>query len=221
VSSSRLTPLQERVLELLADVEPPWTLTGGAALAGFHLVHRTTRDLDLFWRELDELGPLRTEVARLLTAAGLQVDVLHGGPAFHRLRVSHADESVVLDLVADPTAALESAVLVRLGSSEIRVDSAHEILVNKLTALLGRSELRDLVDLRALLAQDGDLLRALGDAPRRDAGFSPLTLAWVLERLPVAQMAEAQALPESELQELLEFRTELVRRLTDLARPDP
>ena len=30
--SARLTPLQERVLVLLAEVTPPWTLTGGGAL---------------------------------------------------------------------------------------------------------------------------------------------------------------------------------------------
>lgn len=46
MSIGKLSTLQERVLRLLADVEPPWTLTGGAALAGFHTHHRTTRDLD-------------------------------------------------------------------------------------------------------------------------------------------------------------------------------
>ncbi len=46
----RLSALQERVLILLAEIAPPWTLTGGAALAGFHTMHRETRDLDLFFR---------------------------------------------------------------------------------------------------------------------------------------------------------------------------
>jgi hypothetical protein len=31
-----------------AGLQPPWTLTGGGALAGFHTKHRETRDLDLF-----------------------------------------------------------------------------------------------------------------------------------------------------------------------------
>jgi hypothetical protein len=34
----------------------PWTLSGGAALAGFHTAHRETRDLDLFWQRSRELG---------------------------------------------------------------------------------------------------------------------------------------------------------------------
>jgi hypothetical protein len=31
---SSLSPLQHRILALLADIEPRWTLTGGGALAG-------------------------------------------------------------------------------------------------------------------------------------------------------------------------------------------
>jgi hypothetical protein len=56
VALGRLSNLQERVLVALAGIEPPWTLSGGAALAGFHTAHRETRDLDLFWQRSRELG---------------------------------------------------------------------------------------------------------------------------------------------------------------------
>ena len=32
-----LSPLQHRILKALAGLSPPWTLSGGAALIGFHL----------------------------------------------------------------------------------------------------------------------------------------------------------------------------------------
>jgi hypothetical protein len=51
VPTSRLSSTQVAILEALAGIEPRWTLTGGAALAGFHLGHRTTRDL--FWQGHD------------------------------------------------------------------------------------------------------------------------------------------------------------------------
>src|SRR5207247_7289633 len=54
VSGDKLTPLQRRILRVLASLQPPWTLTGGGALAGIHLGHRETRDLDLFWRNRSE-----------------------------------------------------------------------------------------------------------------------------------------------------------------------
>ncbi len=47
----RLSPLQREVLEGFFELAPGYFLTGGAALAGFHLGHRTTEDLDLFVHE--------------------------------------------------------------------------------------------------------------------------------------------------------------------------
>jgi hypothetical protein len=41
-----LSPLQARLLVVLADFSPAWTLSRGAALAGFPTRHRETRDLD-------------------------------------------------------------------------------------------------------------------------------------------------------------------------------
>lgn len=109
-----LTPLQARVLRVLRGL--PWTLTGGGALIGYHLHHRVTRDLDLFFRGLRSLGHLPAEVELRLIRDGL---------------------------------------------------------VNKLNALLDRWASRDLVDVHALLATGLSLERAIADAPRKDAGFSP------------------------------------------------
>jgi nucleotidyltransferase AbiEii toxin of type IV toxin-antitoxin system len=69
VSGDKLSALQWRILERLSTLEPRWTLTGGGALAGFHLKHRTTRDLDLFWHGLNQLGSLPEEVRRKSAAA--------------------------------------------------------------------------------------------------------------------------------------------------------
>ena len=42
----------------LSGLQPAWTLTGGAALAGFYTKHRETRDLDLFFHHEKTLGSL-------------------------------------------------------------------------------------------------------------------------------------------------------------------
>jgi hypothetical protein len=69
---------------------PPWTLTGGGALAGVHLGHRVTRDLDLFWRSRSELGSLVSDTLGALRADGLEVETLRTAPAFGELGVSAA-----------------------------------------------------------------------------------------------------------------------------------
>lgn len=218
--SGRLTPLQERVLVLLAEVTPPWTLTGGGALAGFHLEHRTTRDLDLFWHGQAELGSLGKEVTRLLSQAGLSVEAAQTAPAFERLRVNDGHEDLILDLVAESVATVESPAEARVAGTTIRIDTAHEILVNKLCTLQSRKELRDLGDVRELLRRGGDLERALADAPKKDSGFSPLMVAWILRGFSVRDMAPVGALTTHDVEELARFKDELVQRLTRSAPPE-
>lgn len=218
MADTGLTALQLRLLGVLSTIEPRWTLSGGAALVGFHLHHRATRDLDLFWRARRDLDHIPEAVISRLVGEGFKVQSIQRSPAFSRLAVNHAGEVVVLDLVADPVAPIEPAVRVHLDGVEFDMDSRHEILVNKLNAVLGRTELRDLVDIHALLTAGGDLEAALHDAPAKDSGFSPLTLAWLLDQLPVRDMARSLNM-EQGVDELDAFRQHLILRLTALAAP--
>jgi len=211
VAAQGLSPLQRRILELLAGVEPPWTLTGGAALVGFHLGHRTTRDLDLFWHGNDRLEAC----IRRLEAAGLTVESVQRHPAFERLLVSDGDEREV----AEPVEAVEAPQRLGIGDTTVLVDTAHEILVNKLCALLGRAELRDLVDVQALLDHGGDLARAVADAPRKDGGFSAVTLAWVLRGMSLDALAAATGLGEAERGAPARARENLVAQLVQDSPP--
>jgi hypothetical protein len=217
--SSKLTPLQLRILEVLAGLEPAWTLTGGAALVGFHLGHRSTRDLDLFLHEQSTLGDTARRVLERLGGAGLTGNTVQSGAAFHRILVTRGTESTLVDLVADPVVPIEPPARVALGPCEIQIDTPHEILVNKLCALVQRSELRDLQDVRELLLRGGDFPRALRDAPRKDGGFSPLTLGWTLRELPLSAAARAEGWSAARIEELDRYRSELLEELARLTRP--
>lgn len=219
MSGGRLTPLQQRILRSLAGLSPGWTLTGGGALAGFHLCHRETRDLDLFWRDRPELGEVVPEALAALRRDGLAAVVLRTAPTFAQLRVADGPDVCVVDLVAEPFPSLEPPQRVALGEASIALDTRHEILVNKLTALLGRSELRDLQDVQALLGAGGDLEHALADAPRKDGGFSALTLAWVLKGFEPAPLARALGWPDAQVAEIESFRQWLLDRLTAASAP--
>jgi hypothetical protein len=220
VSGGRLTALQRRILGVLAGITPRWTLTGGGALAGVHLGHRETRDLDLFWRNRTELGTLVADATSILRAAGLDIHVLRTAPAFSELRVSDGRDTCIVDLVAEPFAAIESPEQAVVEGAAISVDSKHEILASKLATLLERSEARDLVDLKALLDAGGDLHAGLRDAPKKDAGFSPLTLAWVLKDFDPRPALKALGWGARETEELVSFRQWLISRLTASAVPE-
>ncbi len=217
--TGKLSPLQEQVLVILAGMQPAWTLTGGGALVGFYTKHRETRDLDLFFHGRASLGESVADATQLLASVGLGVTALRSSTAFAQLEVRGSTESVVVDFVADPTPIAEPARETALGAVSILVETPHQLLVNKLCALLSRSELRDLVDVRVLLDAGGDLMRALGDCPKQDAGFSPLTFSWSVRSLAVAKLARTLSWNDDEVASLAAFRDELVDRVVAAAHP--
>ncbi len=220
MSGDRLTPLQRRILRVLAGLTPPWTLTGGGALAGIHLGHRETRDLDLFWRNRGELGTLVTDALAALRADGLDAQALRTAPAFGELRASDERDACIVDLVAEPFGPIAPPDRAVVEGVTIAVDNRHEILASKLATLLERSEIRDLADVKALLDAGGDLESALRDAPMKDAGFSPLTLAWVLKSYDPRPAARALGWNDTDTQALVAFREWLLERLTATAAPE-
>lgn len=215
----KLSALQQRILVVLSPLRPSWTLTGGAALAGFHTKHRETRDLDLFFHHQQDLGSIIVDATQALQGAGLDVAPVRSSAMFAQLDVRLDAESTIIDLVADPTPIAEVAQPMIIGDATILVETPHQLLVNKLCALLSRSEVRDLIDIRALVESGADLPRALNDYPGQDAGFSPMTFAWGAQSLPLRRIAAAQGWPEPEIEALERFRQGLVEGVMAAARP--
>lgn len=90
---STLSALQEQVLVALSGLQPAWTLTGGAALAGFYPQHRATRDLDLFFHHERTLGSLVPDATHALVTAGVSVTALRTTATFAQLDVRRVAEA--------------------------------------------------------------------------------------------------------------------------------
>jgi hypothetical protein len=73
---------------------------------------------------------------------------------------------------------------------------------------------------KALLEAGGDLQAALADAPKKDAGFSPLTLAWVLKDYDPRPAAQVLGWDAAQADALLSFKEWLIERLTAGAVPE-
>ena len=93
--------------------------------------------------------------------------------------------------------------------------TALEIVANKICALLGRAETRDVVDLYCLELIGFRVEQFLVDAQRKDAGVTPGALAWVLSELVVPDVLPGDVDPEA----LRVFVRDLEARMRRLSMP--
>jgi hypothetical protein len=207
-----LTDLQDRILRLFFDRRNEFFLTGGAALVGFYLHHRETHDLDLF-TEAEALDEGERTLREIGESLDLEVETLRRSPDFRRFLLRGSSEGVVVDLVKD----VSPQLLDKISIGRVVIDSAREILANKLCALLSRTEVRDLVDVARLEEAGNDPMAALDLAFRKDAGMSPGQLAWVLSSFPIP--TDPSSLYGMSQKDLEDFRESLVNRLTAAAFP--
>jgi len=213
-SKYSLLPLQRDVLERFCEQEDGFFLTGGAALVGFYLHHRETTDLDLFTTDEQAFQRARSVLATVAHDLGIRLETKQSARGFQRHLLLGDSESVVVDLVLDRAAQLHADKTLRGG---IRMDSPDEILANKLTALLARSEERDIMDVMFLERAGYAVEDALEDALAKDGGCTPGQLAFVLSEIVIPEGVTLPA--DIRPDELRVYLTDLVRRLRTLALP--
>jgi predicted nucleotidyltransferase component of viral defense system len=208
-----LTPLQADVLREFFARERGFHLTGGAALAGYHLGHRETTDLDLFALDDETFDRGRPVLEAVAAALGAAFEIRQDAPGFLRCVLTRS-EALVVDLVRERAAQTAGEKQVHAG---VRVDPPEEILANKLTTLVGRAEERDLIDVLFLERAGFRVEAALDAALAKDGGCTPATLAWLLSEM---EIPDGIALPAGVTPaELRAYVGDLVRRLRRAAAP--
>jgi hypothetical protein len=124
------------------------------------------------------------------------------------------EEGLVVDLVIER---VHQAVPDKPAVGGVKVDPPFEILANKLCAVAGRAEERDLVDLWALERYGLRIEDALPAALEKDGGCTPANLAWLLSQVHIGQEAKLPGGVSAD--ELRDFVTELIQRLRRYAHP--
>lgn len=175
-----LTDYQEELARLLsANRTFDSYLAGGAAVLIEPNTTRYSRDLDYFHDSEARVAEAFTVDRKLLESRGYTLDVYLNQPGFVRAIVSRGDHATRVEWARDsawrfmPTVSDE-----RVGFLLHPVDLA----VNKILALAGRDEPRDLLDAvhfhRNVLSLGAQCWAACG----KDPGFTPLSLLELLRR---------------------------------------
>ena len=213
MADSKLSALQQEFLRAFFQREDRFFLTGGAALSGFHLGHRETHDLDLFTLD-DAMASGATVTAEIARQMGGALEPIETSPNFRRVLFRRGEESIIIDFVREY---VEQMVADKPIVNGIRVDPPEEILANKLCALLSRSEIRDLVDVRALENAGYRVEDALNAATKKDRGLTPGQLAWVLSQIKLGDdLVPPGGVTTDELRYYLQG---LISRLANMAFP--
>ena len=173
---TKLYPLQDAVLAAFATTETEFYLTGGTAASRGYLNHRFSDDLDLFVNDDSRFGLWADRlIASVADRREWDVSVGLRDPRFVRFSVTGRGLSLKVELVDDvPSRVGRVSVHPVLG----RLDTAQNILANKLTALADRQEPKDLADIWGFCTLVGlPLAAALEGAHGKAVGLFPVDLA--------------------------------------------
>ncbi|NMB55402.1 MAG: nucleotidyl transferase AbiEii/AbiGii toxin family protein [Leptolinea sp.] len=176
----QLYPFQDQVFKIIRQVETDFYLTGGTAASRGYLQHRFSDDLDFFINDDDRFGLWVERLIQALSHSShnWQCQVLMKEERFARLNLITGELQLKIEMVNDVPA--------RVGEVQDnpifgRLDTAENILANKITALLDREEPKDLVDIWGFCCQMKlSLQDAITHAESKAAGVFPADLARLL-----------------------------------------
>jgi hypothetical protein len=175
----KLYPFQDEVLKIINRLETGFYLTGGTAASRGYLNHRYSDDLDFFVNdEPDFVLWVERVIQSLSLIKNWDLEILSRYDRFVRLNLNQSELSLKLELINDvPSRVGEVINHTTLG----RLDTAENILANKLTALLTREEPKDLADVWGFCYQMNlSLQAAILGAEGKAAGIFPADLSRVL-----------------------------------------
>lgn len=174
-----LYPFQDQVLHLIAALETGFYLTGDTASSRAYLHHRYSDDLDFFVNDDARFGLWADRIVDGLQKGHLwQTQVVLRDQRFGRLALHQAETTLQIDMINDvPSHIGEIHTHPTLGS----IDSPENILANKITAALDRSEPKDLADIWGFCTKMRlSLADAIEGADSKAAGIFHADLARVL-----------------------------------------
>ena len=187
---AQLYALQDKVLKIIFTEETPFYLTGGTALHRFYCERRYSDDLDLFMQGqpyfYDEAKALIYNLQKDFT-----VETLVNAKDFLRIKI----DNLKIDFVNDR--------VYRYGKSNIKdriaVDNVYNILANKLTAVLGRDEEKDVFDIVCIcLMYDFNWADILQSAHKKE-NFEDYILIERLKSFPLDWLENLKLIKKTEI----------------------
>jgi len=211
IDYSALYQLQDRVLGAVFAHDVSLYLTGGTCLNRYYLQRRHSDDLDLLTNDAELFRDDTREVFLALKARDLEYRMVVDTRDFVRLMVA---DTLQVDLVNDR--------LPRIGrptvrSDSIRIDSLENIAANKIGAVLGRDEPKDVFDLYLISRCAPVNWRTVIDDARRKAVVDMEVLEHRLRVFPIELVDQLAVSHPTFLSELKSDYSTMIEEIAALA----
>ena len=174
-----LYPLQDKVLKLIDSLKTPFYLTGGTALSRCYLHHRFSDDLDFFVNNELNFAKIVEDISISLNKK-FKVKVVIRSESYISLMVNN---QLKVDFVNDVTYKYGKLEKQKIYS---KVDNLENILSNKLSALISRDEVKDVVDILMIFKKiNVNWKKIFSDVNSKAVGIFPIDVSKRLIDFPV------------------------------------
>lgn len=138
-----LYKLQDEVLDIFFTIEHSFYLTGGTALNRFYKEIRFSEDLDFFSNDSVNFDIDMDNIIELFEDKNINYEVNVRSRDFFRIFVFEDDIKLKIDFVNDRVKHIKRLNV----KNSIVLDNLENIFANKITALIGRDEAKDVIDI--------------------------------------------------------------------------
>jgi len=181
---TKLYPLQDGVLNTIAQKETDFFLTGGTALSRAYFNHRYSDDLDFFINNSETFNEQLDLILQHLSDKGYKWTTENLIRSENYCRVfmyKEAEIKLKIDFVNDTVPHYGNIQNTNL---YYRTDSIRNILSNKLSAIY-RYEAKDIIDIREIsLKTDVDWHQALQEARQKEASIDIPIISEIMIGIP-------------------------------------
>ncbi len=208
IDYKKLYKLQDEVLDIVFDTENVFYLTGGTALSRFFQPKRYSDDLDFFTHNSrDFVRAMREIKFQLQNRFSVIEDV--NSKDFIRLIIN---ETLQVDFVNDSVERYKEPIYLDNGYI---IDNIENILANKITAIIGRDNPKDIFDIFLIDKYYQYNWKDILEAAHKKAGFSDDDLIIRLKTFPVYLLKSINLIDRDFLDDFKEEFDLVIKKIED------
>ena len=209
IDYKELYELQDKVLEIVFAVEREFYLTGGTCISRFYVEKRYSDDLDFFTNQSRRYSfAVKNVKIALQKIFNLTVEV--ESKDFTRFKI---DGILQVDFVNDMACRYKEPLL---NEKNFLYDNIENILSNKITAVIGRDNPKDVFDIFLICKYYNFDWKEILDAAHEKAGFSNDELVIRLKSFPKELLEKIKITDETFLDDFEAGWDKIIKEILDL-----